>query len=220
MRLYINKLNQTTYSDGYIYRLMRFLGVSSRIRRKKVNRKKTKPEYTAENILSRDFQATKPNEKWLTDVTEFKIPGTTQKLFLSAILDLYDKSIITYKLSYRNNNQIVFKMFDRAIKENPNAKPLFHSDRGFQYTSKVFKRKLESQKMKQSMSRPGKCIDNGPMEGFFGTIKSEMFYGKKFRDYDELSAKIEKYIKYYNNGRFQAKLKSMAPIEYRNHALA
>ena len=220
MRQFINKLNQTNYSTKYIRRLMRYLGISSRIRRKKTNRKKVKPEYTAENVLARDFIATKPNEKWLTDVTEFHIPGESKKLFLSPIYDLYDNSIITYNLAFRNNNQIVFKMFDKAIKENPDAKPIFHSDRGFQYTSKVFKRKLEDNNMTQSMSRPGKCIDNGPMEGFFGTLKCEMFYGKVFESYQHLINEINKYIKYYNNGRFQAKLKNMSPIEYRRHALA
>jgi len=220
MRLFINKLNQTKYSEGYIHRLMKYLGIMSRIRRKKVNRKKTNPDYFKDNILDRNFTADKPNEKWLTDVTEFKIPGTTQKLYLSPILDLYDKSIVTYELSHRNTNQIVFKMFDKAIKENPKAKPLFHSDRGFQYTSNNFKLKIEKHEFNQSMSRPGKCIDNGPMEGFFGTLKCEMFHGRKFESYESLIKAIRKYIEYYNNGRFQAKLKGMAPMEYRNHALA
>lgn len=137
MTMYINKLNQTNYSKGYIHRLMKFLKVKSRIRRKKVNRKRIKPEYTTENVLSRDFVSTKPNEKWLTDVTEFKISGKNVKLYLSPILDLYDNSIVTYELSFKNNNKIVFKMFDRAIKENPEAKPIFHSDRGFQVRQEV-----------------------------------------------------------------------------------
>ena len=218
MRIFINKLNHKSYSNNYIYRIMKHSGLKSRIRRKKVNRKKVKPDYIAENILNRDFVASRPNEKWLTDVTEFKIPNSTKKLFLSPILDLYDRSIITYELSYRNNNNIVFKMFDKAVKANPNAKPTFHSDRGFQYTGRQFKQKLDSHGMRQSMSRPGKCIDNGPMEGFFGILKSEIFHGKKFESYDELEFKIKEFINYYNNGRFQAKLKNMSPIEYRTHA--
>lgn len=219
MTLFINVLNHLNHSEGYIYRLMTFLGVKSRIRRKKTNRKKTKPDYIAENILDRDFNASAPNEKWLTDVTEFKIPLDNRKLYLSPILDLYDKSIITYELSFKNNNHVVFKMFDKALELNPDAKPIFHSDRGFQYTSKIFKKKIDDAKMTQSMSRPGKCIDNGPMEAFFGTLKSEMFYGKKFNDYDELKKAIDDYIVFYNNQRFQAGLKNMAPIEYRSHAL-
>jgi len=108
-------------------------------------------------------------------------------------------------------------MFDKAITENASAKPIFHSDRGFQYTNKVFKRKIEGAGMTQSMSRPGKCLNNGPMEGFFGTLKVEMFDEKKFDDYNQLIEAINKYITYYNNGRFQANLKDMTPYD-RIHA--
>lgn len=218
MTMFINRLNQTTYSERYIHRLMAFKGVSARIRRKKVNRKKVKPDYIRENILAREFHAQKPNEKWLTDVTEFSIPGDSRKLYLSPIMDLYDNSIIEYKLSFRNNNQLVFNMFDKAIEKYPNAKPIFHSDRGFQYTSNIFKNKLEAADMKQSMSRVGKCIDNGPMEGFFGILKTEMFYGKKFDSLEDLREKIIEYIKFYNERRFQKKLGCLAPMEYRNQA--
>jgi len=216
MTMFINRLNQKTYSEGYIHRLMAFQSISARIRRKKVNRKKVKPDYIKENILARDFKAEKPNEKWLTDVTEFSIQGDSRKLYLSPIMDLCDNSIIEYELSFRNNNQIVFKMFDNAIKKYPDAKPIFHSDRGFQYTSNVFKKKIDTAGMKQSMSRVGKCIDNGPMEGFFGIIKSEMFYGKKFDSLEDLKAKIIEYIQFYNERRFQKKLGCLAPMEYRN----
>ena len=102
---------------------------------------------------------------------------------------------------------------------NPTAKPIFHSDRGFQFTSKIFKFKLDNQGMIQSMSRVGKCIDNGPMEAFWGTIKSEMYYVNKFYSIENLTTSIEQYIEFYNNKRFQAKLKCLAPIEYRNQAL-
>ncbi len=219
MTMFINRFNQTSYSEGYIHRLMRYLGITARIRKKKVNRKRSKPDYTKENVLARDFNADKPNEKWLTDVTEFSMPTDTRKLYLSPIMDLYDNSIIEYELSYSNNNQLVFKMFDRAVKNNPGAKPIFHSDRGFQYTSNVFKAKIEKAKMTQSMSRVGKCIDNGPMEGFFGILKSEMFYGKKFSSMEQLIQEIHNYIKFYNQQRFQKRLKCLAPIEYRNQAL-
>jgi len=165
---------------------MRLLGIHSVIRKKRYKYVKIKPEQVGKNILARNFTASKPNEKWLTDVSEFKIQNQSKKLYLSPIFDLYDNSIITYNLSFTNNNQLVFKMFDKAIKKYPNAKPLFHSDRGYQYTSKVFKNKLEKANMTQSMSRVGKCIDNGPMEGFFGILKSEMFYLNKYKDFDEL----------------------------------
>ena len=214
----INKLNHTNYSYKYIRRLMRILKIKARIRQKKCNRVKIKPEQVGENILKRDFNALYPNEKWLTDITEFKITGQKTKLYLSAILDLYSKEIIAYKISTSNNNQLVFETFDLAMEKFPDAKPIFHSDRGFQYTSKIFKLKLDEVGMIQSMSRVGKCIDNGPMEAFWGTLKSEMFYGIKFDGLDDLQLKIEEYIHYYNNERLQSKLKGMTPIEYRNHS--
>lgn len=218
MTMFINKLNQKSFSEGYIHRLMNVLGVKARIRRKKVNRKKVKPQYVKENILSRDFTAGVPNEKWLTDVTEFSLPGDNRRLYLSPIMDLYDNSIIQYEISFKNNNQLVFKMFDKAIKKYPTAKPIFHSDRGFQYTGNIFKSKLEKAGMTQSMSRVGKCIDNGPMEGFFGTLKSEMFYEKEFKTLEELKEKIVEYINFYNEQRFQKRLGCLTPIEYRNQA--
>lgn len=214
----INKLNHTNYSYKYIRRLMKILKIKARIRQKKCNRVKIKPEQVGENILKRDFNALYPNEKWLTDITEFKITGQKTKLYLSAILDLYSKEIIAYKISTSNNNQLVFETFDLAMEKFPDAKPIFHSDRGFQYTSKIFKLKLDEAGMIQSMSRVGKCIDNGPMEAFWGTLKSEMFYGIKFDSLDDLQSKIEEYIYYYNNERLQSKLKGMTPNEYRNHS--
>jgi transposase InsO family protein len=118
--------------------------------------------------LGRDFYATAPNEKWATDVTEFKVPGTQKKIYLSAILDLYDRYPVSHVISCRNDNQLVFKTFDKAIAANPEAKPLFHSDRGFQYTSKVFQQKLMKQEMEHSMSRVGHCIDRGLLGHYKG----------------------------------------------------
>lgn len=218
MTMVINKFNQTKYSKNYIYRIMKAIGVKSKIRRVRPGYKRVKPEYIEENILARSFEANKPNEKWLSDVTEFKIEGSNQKLYLCAIYDLFDNSVISFNTSKTNNNNLVFKTFDKAIKKHPKAKPLFHSDRGFQYTSKFFKRKIESQNMIQSMSRVGKCIDNGPMEGFWGIIKSEMYYDNKFDSYESLDREINRYIKFYNNERIQVKFKGLTPIEYRHQA--
>ena len=161
----------------------------------------------AENVLKRDFNASRPNEKWVTDVTEFKwYDGpVVHKLYLSAILDLYDRSIVGYVLSRRSDNSLVFSTFDQAIKRNPDAKPLFHSDRGFQYTSKAFQCKLAEQGMTQSMSRVGNCIDNGPTEGFWGIVKAEMYNLQKFTSEEDLRRAIEDFIRYYNEGRYQAR---------------
>ena len=132
---------------------------------------KTKPDYVAENLLARDFTAEKPNKKCCTDVTEFKY-GNGKKAYLSAIIDLYDKSIVSYVLSHSNNNKLVFKTIRPAIRQLSKDKfPILHSDRGYQYTSKKFKRIMEKAKLTHSMSRVGRCIDNGPIEAFLGTLK-------------------------------------------------
>jgi len=220
MTLFINTVFGTTYNIKRIRRHMRLLGVSSAIRRKKKNYLRYKPEQVGENVLNREFAASNPNEKWLTDVTEFKIIGSTKKLYLSAIIDLYDNSIVAYRMGLSNNNNLVFKTFDDAIKKYPDTKKiLFHSDRGFQYTNRVFKRKLDDQKFIQSMSRVGKCIDNGPMEGFWGTLKCEMYKLNKFYSIEKLKMAIEEYISFYNNQRYQPVLKGLTPLQFRNQAL-
>ena len=197
---------------------MKAYGLKSVIRRKRPGYVKVKPEHIGKNILDRDFTATKPNEKWLSDITEFKT-NSGQKLYLCAILDLYDNSIISYSTSIFNNNELVFKTFRQALKAYPNTKAIFHSDRGYQYTSKAFKRMIEKQGMTQSMSRVGKCIDNGPMENFWGILKTEMFYLEKFNNITDLNKAIDEYMNFYNTVRLQAKLKSHTPIEYRNMAI-
>lgn len=198
---------------------MRSINLTAVIRKKKKKYIKSTPQITAENILNREFTSNKPNEKWLTDVTEFKLTNGN-KAYLSAILDLGDNSIISYVLGKSNNNKLVFDTLDKAIISNPNVTPLFHSDRGFQYTSKIFKNKLNAINAIQSMSRVGRCIDNGPMESFWGTLKSEMYYLRKFNTYEELNQAIDEYMEFYNTKRLQKKLKGMAPIEYRSHTLA
>ena len=199
---------------------MKKLGIHSVIRKKKKKYQTSSPEISAENILNRNFAATAPNQKWATDVTEFKVPGEKKKLYLSAILDLYDRSIVAYAVSGRNDNRLVFETFDAAILKNPKAKPIFHSDRGFQYTSKVFQQKLQSQKMVQSMSRVGHCIDNGPTEGLWGIIKTEMYCLYEIDDEMTLRGAIDKYVKFYNNERPQERYDCKTPAAVRTEALA
>ena len=199
-----------------IRRIMRILGLKSVIRKKRPDYVKSTPEITAENVLKRDFKATVPFEKWLTDVTEFKyyVGSEVKKLYLSAILDLYDRRIIAYKLGESNNNALVFETFDETTALYPQAKPIFHSDRGFQYTNKIFHQKLVEAGMIQSMSRVGKCLDNAPMEGWWGILKSEMYYLKKFTSRESLVSAIENYIHFYNTRRYQKRLNCMTPCEY------
>lgn len=214
----LNRELDAHYNVKRIRRLMRRMGLKSVIRRKRKNYISSTPQITAENLLNREFHAESPNQKWLTDVTEFKY-GTGSKAYLSAILDLGDNSIVSFVLGHSNNNMLVFKTFKLAMEDNPGAKPLFHSDRGFQYTSRAFKNILDEAGCVQSMSRVGRCIDNGPMEGFWGTLKSEMYYLNKFNTYEELEQAIQEYIHFYNNKRYQEKYKGLAPLEVRNQAL-
>ncbi|MFM9282486.1 IS3 family transposase, partial [Paenibacillus jiagnxiensis] len=201
-----------------VYRLMKLQGIQSVIRRKK--KKKyvgSTPQQVAENVLNREFHAEAPNQKWVTDVTEFKY-GNGKKAYLSAILDLYDKSIVSYVLGHSNNNALVFETFELAVQAAPQSHPLLHSDRGFQYTSLKFKEMVDEAKMKQSMSRVGCCIDNGPMESFWGTLKCEKYYLHTYRTFEELQKDVEDYIHFYNNERLQAKLNGLSPIEFRTKA--
>jgi transposase InsO family protein len=210
----LNARHSTNYNYKRIYRLTQLAGLKSVIRRKRPSYQRSTPEVTAENILNRDFTAEKLNEKWLTDVTEFKC-GDHTKLYLSAILDLKDNDIVSFAMGRSNNNQLVFENFDLAVSKYPDAQPLFHSDRGIQYTSKQFKARLDNAGMIQSMSRVGCCIDNGPMEGFWGILKCEMYHLENFKDYDSLAAAIERYIHFYNYERRQKKLNKLAPMTYR-----
>ena len=204
-------------SDKRMLRICRTKDIKSTIKyaNKGCTRNATNPQYVAENLLNRAFHADKPNEKWLTDVTEFKWYEETKvhKVYLSAILDLYDRRVVSYVIRNCNDNSLVYDTFDAAVTANPNAHPLFHSDRGFQYTNRTFHAKLEQSGMTQSMSRVAHCIDNGPMEGFWGILKRERYYGKRFTDRESLVKMIEEYITYYNTKRLQRGLGILTPIE-------
>ena len=216
MTIKLNRENDFHVNEKRIYRLMSLLGLKSVCRKKKRTYIKSSAEYTAENILNRKFYAENFGEKWLTDVTEMKY-GVSGKLYLSAILDLVDKSIVSFEIGHSNNNALVFNTFDKARTNFPNVTPLFHSDRGYQYTSKMFKKKLKDVNMIPSMSRVARCIDNGPLEAFWGMLKSEMYHLHKFDSYAQLESSIIEYIYYYNNKRYQKRLDCLSPIEYRNY---
>jgi transposase InsO family protein len=205
-------------NDKRVLRINRTLHIKSTIKYRRHGCTKTAkyPECIAKNYLNRQFYAEAPNQKWLTDVTEFKysVGSEVRKLYLSAILDLYDRRIVAYAIGNSNNNPLVFNTFHAAKAASPDARPLFHSDRGFQYTSRVFHEKLKEAGMKQSMSRVARCLDNSPMEGFWGIMKREMYYGHKFTYREELKQAIDDYIYYYNYQRFQRRLSIMTPMEY------
>lgn len=216
MTIKLNRERDFHVNAKRIRRIMRVLGLKSVCRRKRKTYIKSIPEVTAENLLNRDFSASGFGEKWLTDVTEMKY-GDSSKAYLSAILDLADKSIVAFEFGRSNNNALVFKNFEKAHAAHPEATPLFHSDRGFQYTSKNFRSKLQDASMVHSMSRVARCIDNGPMEAFWGMMKSEMYNLSKFDSYEALQKAITEYIDYYNNDRYQKRLNCMTPLEYRQY---
>ncbi|SCY81407.1 Transposase InsO and inactivated derivatives [Lysinibacillus sp. TC-37] len=205
-------------NEKRIYRLMQISGLKSVIRRKRKPYRKSPAHHVAENELNRAFTSKKPNEKWCTDVTEFKY-GNGKKAYLSAIIDLYDGSIVSYVLGHSNNNSLVFKTIKSAIQSlQSGEQPLIHSDRGFQYTSKEFKRIVDTANMTQSMSRVGRCIDNGPIESFWGTLKCEKYYLHKYDSYEELKLAIDEYIHFYNYYRYQKRLNGLSPLEFRTQA--
>ena len=217
MTLHMKRKFDTPINHKRIYRLMKVAGLRSVIRVKKRQYKRSNPQHVAENVLNREFTADKPNEKWVTDVTEFKY-GSSKKAYLSAIRDLYDGSIVSYILGHSNNNKLVFDTLDRATNILNEEHPLIHSDRGFQYTSHGFKRRIDKAEMTQSMSRVGRCIDNGPMESFWGTLKSEKYYLHKYETFEELSQAVDEYIHFYNHERYQKRLNGLSPLEYRAKA--
>lgn len=218
----VNKKLNKSYNHKRIYRLMCINDIKSNFRKKSTYQYiRSTPEQTAENILSRDFSASKPNEKWCTDITEIKVPTTNYKLYISPILDLYDRFPVALSVSERNDSYLTNDVFNKAIKSNPGATPLFHSDRGFQYTREVFHKQLESLGIKQSMSRVSKCIDNGPCEGFQGIFKEmiSILY-PNVTTKEEMIEAIYKTLDYYINEYPQKRFKGKTAGEVRKEALA
>ncbi len=201
-----------------VQRLMTILGLSARIRRKrKYSSYQGEMGKKAENLIQRQFEASKPMEKCYTDVTEFAIPNSTQKLYLSPVLDGFNSEIIAFNLSCSPNLEQVKTMLEQAFTENYYENTVLHSDQGWQYQHDSYHRFLESKGIQASMSRKGNSPDNGMMESFFGILKSEMFYGyeKTFKSLNQLEQAIVDYIDYYNNKRIKVKLKGLSPVQYR-----
>ncbi|HIH2984523.1 TPA: IS3 family transposase [Streptococcus pneumoniae] len=201
-----------------VQRLMKVLGLTARIRRKrKYSSYQGEIGKKAENLIQRQFEASRPMEKCYTDVTEFAIPNSTQKLYLSPVLDGFNSEIIAYHLSTSPNLEQVQTMLEQAFTEKHYENTILHSDQGWQYQHDSYHRFLESKGIQASMSRKGNSPDNGMMESFFGILKSEMFYGyeKSFQSLKQLEQAIIDYIDYYNNKRIKIKLKGLSPVQYR-----
>lgn len=221
MRHLVNRQLKTSYGPKRILRIMRVMGVQSVTRKKKVVRTMKSGDFTADNGLGRQFISEFKNEKWLTDVTEFKLKNG-RRIFMCAIIDLFDNSVVAHQFSHSNNNRLVFETLEAALSANTGASPMIHSDRGFQFTSYGFRRILKVHGMAQSMSRVGKCIDNGPMESFFGKLKAERYHlvrkSEGYQTYEQLVNDLGAYIHFYNHERPQDVLSGLTPFELRSIA--
>ena len=214
------ELRNRGYSVNHkkVQRLMKVLGLVARIRRKrKYSSYRGEIGKKAENLIQRQFEAAKPMEKCYTDVTEFAIPASARKLYLSPVLDGFNSEIIAFNLSCLPNLEQVQTMLEQAFTEEHYENTILHSDQGWQYQHDSYHRFLESKGIQASMSRKGNSPDNGMMESFFGILKSEMFYGyeKSFQSLKQLEQAIVDYINYYNNKRIKVKLKGLSPVQYR-----
>ena len=201
-----------------VIRLMRDLGLQCFIRVQKYKSYKGEIGKICDNLLNREFEAEEPNQKWVTDVTEFKVHN--EKLYLSPIVDLFNGEVISFNLSRHPVFAQVVDMLEKAFNKIPdNTNLILHSDQGWQYQMKQYQHLLKEKGIRQSMSRKGNCLDNSLAENFFGLLKSELFYMKEYKTIEELEKDIIEYIDYYNNKRIKSKLKGMSPVQYRTHSL-
>lgn len=202
-----------------VQRQMAQLGLKSMVRPKKYSSFKGDVGQAAANVLQRDFQAKRANEKWVTDVTEFKVAG--EKLYLSPVMDLYNGEIIAFESSRRPAFDLVGSMLKKALtKLKPQDKLILHSDQGWHYRMPAYQRLLRQSGVEQSMSRRGNCLDNAAMESFFAVLKKEFFYLNSFDTVEALEKGIRNYIHYYNHDRIKLKLKGLSPVQYRTQPLA
>lgn len=202
-----------------VYKLMKQLGLKSKVRiKRKYNSYQGTISHIAANHLNREFDATAPNQKWVSDVSEFRVGN--QKVYLSAIYDLFDHAIVSFKTGTSPNTGLTSRSLKDAFeREQPAAGLLVHTDQGFHYQHHSWRELLEEHGAIQSMSRKANCYDNALIENFFGHLKTEMFHGERFNTVNELIEEIEEYIDWYNRDRLQERLKGMTPMQYRNHAL-
>jgi putative transposase len=204
----------TPTGHNVVQRLMNQLGLKSLVRPKKYRSYKGEMGCAAPNVLQRDFKATKVNQKWATDVTEFNVAG--EKLYLSPLMDLCNGQIIAFETDERPAFAMVTKMLKTAIATlRMDEKPVLHSDQGWQYRMPLYQHMLQQQGVIQSMSRKGNCHDNAPMESFFAILKSEYFHLNKFTSVEQLKQGLTEYIRYYNNDRIKMKLNGLSPVQYR-----
>ena len=204
------------------YRYMRILGLKSAARKRHhpksyYSEARAQTRIISPNVLNRDFTAKHPLEKLVTDVSY--IYHKNGKLYLSVIKDLYDNSILSYRISAVNDNDLVFKTVEAAGRRRHNSKTILHSDQGLQYTHPDYLAKCAKHHFIPSNSRKGNCLDNACCENFFGHLKAECLYLEKPMSAKALIKQVGKYIAFYNQDRPQTKLKGMTPFEYRKSRL-
>jgi len=213
MRIWMAKKYGLKINHKRVQRLMNALGIQAVIRKKKPYFGKREAYVISGNLMNRDFHAVRPSEKWVTDITYLVFNG--QRLYLSAIKDLYNNEIIAYQISRRNDLKLVLDTLKQAKKKRNVQGIMLHSDQGFQYTSRQYNNLIKRYKMVASMSRKGNCWDNACMESFFSHFKSECFNRFTFRTVEEVKHEVKRYIHFYNRERFQQKLNNLSPYEYR-----
>jgi transposase InsO family protein len=218
-RVHLELRNQQQYlNHKTVQKLMTELKLKSTVRPKRYQSYKGPVGKVAPNLLERNFVAKAPNQKWVTDVTQFNIKG--DKVYLSPLLDLYNQEIISYEIADRPQMSSIMQMLQQAFKElGSKDKPLLHSDQGWQYQMGLYQQALKEQGVTQSMSRKGNCLDNAVMENWFGIMKTEFFYQKKFESIESFKKELCDYIHYYNHDRIKQKLKGLSPVQYRTQSL-
>lgn len=219
LRMNIKTIYSVRLTNYTIYRYMRLNSVQSIIRKK---RKKygTVQHHKIPNLLQRDFSTTGPNQKWSIDVSYLHCIG--RRLYLCAIKDMYDKSIVSYHISKSNDNPLIFATLKKALDKTPPNQRLdliLHSDQGSQFTSKPYQLFLKENDIKHSVSAQGSCVDNVPIESFFSALKSESIYLKSQINTHYMIELVSNYVHYYNEERLQEQLKELSPIQYRALAL-
>ena len=220
MRYGYRRVYQQLRNEGYtinhktVQRLMQEMNLKSKVRKVRYLSYRGEVGKTAPNILNRDFKAVRPNQKWATDVTEFKIAD--RKAYLSPIMDMFNGEIVAYTISDRPDLKMVMDMMSTAKRKVKSTNGvILHSDQGWHYQHMKYQQRLKRYGIIQSMSRKGNCLDNAVMENFFGIMKSELLYLQQFSDMEAFKCELRKYINYYNNERIKLKLNGKSPVQYR-----
>ena len=220
MRYGYRRVYQQLRNEGYtinhktVQRLMQEMNLKSKVRKVRYLSYRGEVGKTAPNILNRDFKAARPNQKWATDVTEFKVAD--RKAYLSPIMDMFNGEIVAYTISDRPDLKMVMDMMSTAKRKVKSTNGvILHSDQGWHYQHMKYQQRLKRYGIIQSMSRKGNCLDNAVMENFFGIMKSELLYLQQFSDMEVFKCELRKYINYYNNERIKLKLNGKSPVQYR-----